>query len=104
MRRSPDSMSAFRAPAFKSGLSETHSISELLDVAFATVGIDDWKPYVQTDTALLRPAEVDQLIGDATKARNALGWKPKVTFKDLVEMMVHNDLALQSRDAGHAAP
>ena len=82
---------------------ETHSISELLDVAFATVGIDDWKPYVQTDTALLRPAEVDQLIGDATKARNALGWKPKVTFKDLVEMMVHNDLALQSRDAGHAA-
>lgn len=83
---------------------ETHTISELLDVAFATVGIDDWKPYVQTDTALLRPAEVDQLIGDATKARNAFGWEPKVTFKDLVEMMVHNDLALQSRDAGHAAP
>ncbi len=56
---------------------ETHSISELLDVAFATVGIDDWKPYVLTDAALLRPAEVDRLIGDATKARNAFGWEPR---------------------------
>ncbi|MGK2853678.1 MAG: GDP-mannose 4,6-dehydratase, partial [Microbacteriaceae bacterium] len=76
---------------------ETHSIVELLDVAFATVGIDDWEPYVRTDPALLRPAEVDQLIGDASKARTKLGWEPTVSFRELVEMMVRSDVALQSR-------
>jgi GDPmannose 4,6-dehydratase len=70
---------------------ETHSVEELVDVAFRCVGLD-WRQYVREDPAFLRPAEVDLLIGDATKARTALGWKPQVTFTDLVEMMVRADV------------
>ncbi|MEF3405236.1 GDP-mannose 4,6-dehydratase [Agromyces sp. CCNWLW203] len=76
---------------------ETHSIGELLDVAFAAGGIDDWTPYVRQDPQFMRPAEVDLLIGDSTKARETLGWKPTVTFEQLVTMMVESDLAEQSR-------
>ncbi|ANJ27667.1 GDP-mannose 4,6-dehydratase [Agromyces aureus] len=76
---------------------ETHSIGELLDVAFAAGGIDDWAPYVRQDPQFMRPAEVDLLIGDSTKARETLGWKPTVTFEQLVTMMVESDLAEQSR-------
>ena len=72
---------------------ETHSIRDLLDVAFARVGIDDWSPYVEQDERFMRPAEVDMLIGDATKAREKLGWKPTVSFTELVHMMVDSDLA-----------
>ena len=72
---------------------ETHSIRELLDVAFGCVGIDDWTPYVRQDARLRRPAEVDQLVGDAGKAHEVLGWKPRVGFTDLVRMMVESDLA-----------
>ncbi|MDZ7885528.1 MAG: GDP-mannose 4,6-dehydratase [Mycobacterium sp.] len=75
---------------------ETHSIADLLEIAFATVGIDDWSSYVRTDPSLLRPAEVDRLVGDSSKARERLGWRPTVTFRELVEMMVRNDVALQS--------
>ncbi|WP_114424543.1 GDP-mannose 4,6-dehydratase [Nocardioides houyundeii] len=76
---------------------ETHSIEELLDVAFTHVGIDDWRPYVRQDPRFMRPAEVDLLIGDSTKAREVLDWKPTVAFPDLVKMMVDSDLAaLQS--------
>ena len=57
---------------------ETHSIRDFLDVAFAHVGIDDWTPYVHQDPRFMRPAEVDLLIGDASKAREVLGWKPRV--------------------------
>ncbi len=74
---------------------ETHSIRELLAVAFHRVGIDDWEPLVTQDPRFLRPAEVDLLIGDASKARDTLGWAPAVGFSDLVEMMVDNDLAEQ---------
>jgi GDPmannose 4,6-dehydratase len=77
---------------------ETHSISELLDEAFRAVDIEDWTPYVTQDPRFMRPAEVDLLIGDATKARTVLGWEPKVSFPELVQMMVENDLAEQ-RDA-----
>ena len=63
---------------------ETHSIRELVDVAFRHVGIDDWTPYVRQDKRFMRPAEVDRLVGDATKAREVLGWKPKVGFEELV--------------------
>ncbi|HEV2988424.1 MAG TPA: GDP-mannose 4,6-dehydratase [Candidatus Angelobacter sp.] len=70
---------------------ETHSINELLDVAFSYVGLD-WKKYVEIDPKLVRPAEVDYLCGDAGKARRVLGWKPKVNFRQLVEMMVEADL------------
>jgi GDPmannose 4,6-dehydratase len=72
---------------------ETHSIRELLDVAFARVGIDDWSRYVELDKRFLRPAEVDLLIGDASKAASVLGWRPTVSFTELVHMMVDADLA-----------
>jgi GDPmannose 4,6-dehydratase len=75
---------------------ETHSIKEFLTLAFKEVGIDDWKPYVKQDPRFMRPAEVDVLIGDATKAREKLGWKPKVSFPKLVKMMVQNDLEIES--------
>ncbi|WP_372727426.1 GDP-mannose 4,6-dehydratase [Nocardioides sp.] len=71
---------------------ETHSIRDFLDLAFAHVGIADWTPYVRQDPAFMRPAEVDTLIGDASKAREVLGWKPKVSFPELVAMMVEADL------------
>ena len=79
---------------------ETHSIRELLDAAFHHVGIDDWEHLVRQDPRFMRPAEVDLLIGDATKARTVLGWKPTVAFTDLVAMMVDNDLAQQKLVAG----
>ena len=74
---------------------ETHSIRELLDLAFARVGIDDWPSYVEQDPRFFRPAEVDLLIGDASKAREQLGWKPQVASTSSSTMMVDNDLALQ---------
>jgi GDPmannose 4,6-dehydratase len=72
---------------------ETHSIRELLDVAFARVGIDDWAPHVQQDPRFMRPAEVDHLVGDASKARERLAWKPTMGFTELVQLMVDSDLA-----------
>ncbi|WP_203336300.1 GDP-mannose 4,6-dehydratase [Nocardioides limicola] len=78
---------------------EMHSVRDLLDIAFAAVGIDDWAPFVRSHEAYLRPAEVDQLVGDATKAREVLGWKPRVGFHELIESMVEHDLAEQSRIA-----
>lgn len=79
---------------------ETHSIGELLDVAFGAVGIKDWTGYVHQDPAFFRPAEVDLLIGDASKARDRLGWKPTVSFDQLVATMVDSDLAEQKSLAG----
>ena len=79
---------------------ETHSIREYLDLAFAHVGISDWDGHVFQDPQFLRPAEVDVLIGDASKAKEVLGWKPQVSFPQLVSMMVESDLAEQSRLAG----
>jgi GDPmannose 4,6-dehydratase len=72
---------------------ETHSIRDLLDVAFEHVGISDWDQHVLQDPRFFRPAEVDLLVGDASKARKALGWEPEVGFADLVRMMVDHDLA-----------
>ena len=77
---------------------ETHEIREFLDLAFRQVGIDDWAPYVKQDPRFMRPAEVDLLIGDSTKARTTLGWEPKVDFPHLVQMMVENDLVEQKRN------
>jgi GDPmannose 4,6-dehydratase len=75
---------------------QTHSIRELLDVAFGTVGLD-WKNYVEVDPKLIRPAEVDVLCGDATKARQKLGWRPQVSFEELIKTMVEADLELLKR-------
>ncbi|MHB1173129.1 MAG: GDP-mannose 4,6-dehydratase [Lacisediminihabitans sp.] len=73
----------------------THSIKELLTVAFAAAGIEDWSAYVQQDPRFMRPAEVDLLIGDPSKAKRVLGWEPKVQFSELIQMMVENDIAEQ---------
>ena len=70
---------------------ESHSVRELCEIAFARAGLD-WTEYVVVDKTHVRPAEVDQLVGDASKARQTLGWAPKVSFRGLVEMMVDADL------------
>jgi GDPmannose 4,6-dehydratase len=77
---------------------EKHSVREFVDLAFKAVGITDWKQYVEADKPeYLRPAEVDYLIGDYSKAKNVLGWEPETSFKDLVEMMVQADLSLEKK-------
>jgi GDPmannose 4,6-dehydratase len=80
-----------RADDFVIATGESHSVRELVEIAFAHVGLD-WQKYVRLDPRFLRPAEVDHLIGDATKAHTTLGWKPKVNFPQLVQMMVDADL------------
>ena len=74
---------------------EAHAVSEFVELAFASVGIDDWESYVRIDPRFFRPAEVDILVGDATKAKTTLGWEPKVSFGELVAMMVAHDLELE---------
>jgi GDPmannose 4,6-dehydratase len=80
----------------------THSVKELLEIAFSHVGLD-WEKYVEIDPALLRPVEEDPLRGDASKANTVLGWKPTVTFEQMVRMMVDSDLSLLSKPAVQAA-
>ncbi|HMY44772.1 MAG TPA: GDP-mannose 4,6-dehydratase, partial [Leptospiraceae bacterium] len=70
---------------------ETHSVQELVEVAFSHAGLD-WKKHVKIDPAFIRPAEVDLLIGDASKAKKELGWVPEVSFEGLVKMMVDADI------------
>lgn len=70
---------------------ETHSIREFLEEAFRLAGLGDWQRYVSTDPEFFRPAEVDLLVGDASKAKRNLGWEPKVKFKELVRIMVEAD-------------
>ncbi len=70
----------------------THSVRDFVIAAFAYVDISDWQNYIEIDPQFFRPAEVDQLIGDASKAQKMLGWYPRVTFEELVAMMVENDL------------
>jgi GDPmannose 4,6-dehydratase len=82
---------------------ETHAVRELVDIAFRHVGIDDWERHVTVDPRFYRPAEVDLLIGDSSKARARLGWQPNVSFEQLVRMMVDADLEVeQSRQANPA--
>ena len=76
---------------------EMHSVKEFLEAAFAEVGLD-WQKYVDYDARYMRPTEVDQLLGDATKARRELGWEPKVKFPQLVKMMVAADLELARKE------
>jgi GDPmannose 4,6-dehydratase len=80
-----------RADDYVIAMGETHSVQELVQVAFEHVGLD-WKQYVKVDPALYRPAEVDLLIGDSSRARQELGWKPQVSFEGLVKMMVDADM------------
>ena len=73
-------------------MGENHTVRELVEIAFRHAGLD-WQRFVRSDPNLLRPAEVDTLIGDPTKARERLGWRPKVSFAELVAMMVDADVA-----------
>ncbi len=77
---------------------ETHSVREFLEEAFSYIGLD-WKEHVEVDAKYFRPAEVDLLLGDPTKAKTALGWEPKVSFRELVRMMVDADL--DADESGH---
>lgn len=84
---------------------EAHSVREFLDLAGAHAGLD-WTRYVETDQRYFRPTEVDYLMGDASKARRLLGWKPRVSFEELVRLMVEHDLELARQEqtlatAGH---
>ena len=84
---------------------ESHSVREFLELAFGMLDLD-WRKYVEIDPRYFRPTEVDHLLGDASKAREKLGWRPRVSFKELVRMMVEHDLELARqertlKDAGH---
>jgi len=76
---------------------QTHSVRQFLDLAFDRVGLD-WKKYVSVDTRYLRPAEIDVLQGDASKAGRVLGWKPEVSFEELVAMMIDADWKLAKQE------
>ena len=79
---------------------ETHTIRDLLTESFRLAGIDNWSDHVKQDPRFYRPAEVDLLIGDARKAHERLGWKPRVSFPELVRMMYEHDLAEESAKSG----
>jgi GDPmannose 4,6-dehydratase len=76
---------------------ETHSVREFLEETFGHLGLD-WEQYVEIDPRYFRPAEVDLLLGDPTKAKTILGWEPKVSFKELVRIMVESDMKLAERE------
>ena len=78
---------------------ETHEITEFLELAFELAGLGDWRNFVGQDAQYFRPAEVDLLVGDASKAERQLGWKREVDFPSLVEMMVRHDLAVEANRA-----
>jgi GDPmannose 4,6-dehydratase len=86
-----------KAEDFVVATGETHSVREFLDEVFGLLGLD-WQKHVEIDPRYFRPAEVDLLLGDATKARNVLGWKPAVTFRTLAKMMTDADWALAKRE------
>ena len=75
----------------------THSVREFVDLAFRAAGIDDWSRYVRQDERFMRPAEVDLLVGDPSKARKVLGWESTMAFPELVEAMVAHDLEQERR-------
>ena len=85
-------------PKAKVKLPKPVEIREFLDEVFSHLGLD-WRKYVEQDPRFFRPSEVDALCGDATKARNKLGWQPKVFFRELCQMMVDADLELAQREA-----
>lgn len=74
------------------GTGETHTVKEFVELAFKEAGLGDWKKYVEIDKRYYRPAEVNMLVADTRKAKKILGWKPKTKFKDLVKIMVWNDI------------
>ncbi|MBV8245460.1 MAG: GDP-mannose 4,6-dehydratase, partial [Candidatus Eremiobacteraeota bacterium] len=81
-----------RADDYVIATGRTHRVLDFVRIAFESAGLGSFEPYVRIDARFIRPAEVDLLIGDASKARRELGWEPEIGFEDLVEMMVKADL------------
>jgi GDPmannose 4,6-dehydratase len=82
------------------GTAEAHTVREFVELAFSTAELD-WREYVEVDPRYFRPAEVDYLLADASKARKVMGWEPTVTFKELVRIMVNADMKeLEARRKG----
>jgi GDPmannose 4,6-dehydratase len=79
---------------------ETHPVREFVEKAFRHAGIDDWEQYVRIDPRFFRPAEVDLLVGDSSKAEKVLGWQRKVSFDQLVQKMVDHDLKVETAAIG----
>jgi GDPmannose 4,6-dehydratase len=79
---------------------ETHSVREWVERSFELAGLGDYRTYVRQDERFFRPAEVDLLVGDATKARTKLGWKPEVDFDGLISLMLEHDVRVEARRAG----
>jgi GDPmannose 4,6-dehydratase len=75
---------------------QTNTVRDCVQIAFDEAGVGDWERYVRLDPAFLRPAEVDQLIGDPAKAKAQLGWEPQTTFEELIRLMTRADLELLS--------
>jgi GDPmannose 4,6-dehydratase len=71
-----------------------HTVRDCVQIAFDEAGVDDWERYITIDPSFLRPAEVDQLIGDPAKAKDLLGWEPKTSFEELIRLMTRADLEL----------
>ena len=76
---------------------DTHSVKDFLDAAFGCLDLD-WNDYVEVDPQFLRPAEVELLCGDSSKARERLGWEPKVSFRELVQLMVEADMEAETEN------
>jgi len=87
-----------KAEDFVIATGETYSVRQFLDEVFKHLDLD-WHDYVETDPRYLRPTEVDLLLGDPTKAKQKLGWKPKVTMQQLAKMMIESDLELARKEA-----
>jgi GDPmannose 4,6-dehydratase len=83
------------------GTGVTHSVQELVECAFHSAGLE-WRDHVVTDAAFIRPADVDRLCADASRARDELGWEPKIGFEELIAMMVDADLELLTASGGDA--
>ena len=74
---------------------ESHSVKDFLEESFNYAGLGDWQNYIETDEKFFRPTDIDNLVGDSSKARKELGWEPKMNFKDLVHLMVDFDINLE---------
>ncbi len=85
------------------GSGVTHSVREMVELAFRCAGIEDWQRFVRTDERFLRPADVEELVADPSKARRVLGWEPRVNFEQLIAEMVDADLASETEKARRAA-
>ena len=85
------------------GSGVTHSVREMVELAFRCAGIEDWQRFVRTDERFLRPADVEELVADPSKARRVLGWEPRVNFEQLIAEMIDADLASETEKARRAA-